>query len=245
MPTASATPSERAQQRAERRRATAAPGEDEPGDLAAGRPGRAEQADLADPLGDRHREGVEDQERPDEQRDRRDQGGRRPEVGGRGAQRRREVARATERTYGSSSSRRVERPPRPSSASAPSVEPDVDAARRPSAPKTALAPRRSARRRPGRSAPTSGPSPARMPTTRTRSSAGRRRRSSSSRRRRRRPSSRARRSRDSADGSSGRDSAAPATSWQVVDLRIERRVDAEDGDRRRRRRRSLPTSGAR
>ena len=62
-----------------------------PSDLTAGRAGRAEEADLADPLDDGHRERVEDEEGPDEQGDRRDQGGRRREVRGRGAQRGGEV----------------------------------------------------------------------------------------------------------------------------------------------------------
>ncbi len=63
--------------------------EDERGELTAGRARGAEQAELADPFHDGHRERVEDEERPGEQGDRGDQGGRGREVTGRGAQRRR------------------------------------------------------------------------------------------------------------------------------------------------------------
>ena len=68
-------------------------GEHERHDLAATRPGGPQQADLADPLGDGHRQRVEDQERAGEQGDRGDQRGRRLEVGGRRAQRGGEVLR--------------------------------------------------------------------------------------------------------------------------------------------------------
>ena len=61
--------------------------EDEPVDLVAGGAGRPQERHLADSLGDRHRQRVEDQEGAHEQRDRGDQGGRGLEVGGRGAQR--------------------------------------------------------------------------------------------------------------------------------------------------------------
>ena len=70
--------------------------EDERGQLAAGRAGRAQQAELADPLDDGHRERVEDEERAREQGDRRDERGRGREVTGRGAHRGPEVARRRE-----------------------------------------------------------------------------------------------------------------------------------------------------
>ena len=59
----------------ERRPATpsTAPGPDEAAELAPRRAGRPQQPELADPLGDGHRERVEDQERAHEQRDRGDQ----------------------------------------------------------------------------------------------------------------------------------------------------------------------------
>jgi DNA-binding transcriptional ArsR family regulator len=56
----------------------------------------AARADLANPLGDGHRERIEDEERPDEERDRGQQRGRRLEVGGRGAKRCGEVGRGRE-----------------------------------------------------------------------------------------------------------------------------------------------------
>ena len=122
-----------------RRRARAAPrrprgstawARTNPVSLAARRARRPQQPDLADPLGDGHRQRVEDQERADEQGDRGDQRGRRLEVGGRapGATRRgrpattgrtaRPVRRDLER---SRSSRRSSRPGRRA---------DVDAADR-------------------------------------------------------------------------------------------------------------------
>ena len=63
--------------------------EDEALHLAAGRAGGPEQADLAHPLEDRHRERVDDEERAREERDGGDERGGRLEVGRRGAQRRR------------------------------------------------------------------------------------------------------------------------------------------------------------
>ena len=62
-------------------------GQDERADLDAGRPGGPQQPDLAEPLDDRHRERVEDQERAGEQGDRGDHRGRGLEVGGGGPQR--------------------------------------------------------------------------------------------------------------------------------------------------------------
>ena len=70
--------------------------QDEPGDLAAGRAGRPQQAEFAGPLDERHRERVEDEERAGEQGDRGDERGRGLEVGGRGPERGGEVGRRRE-----------------------------------------------------------------------------------------------------------------------------------------------------
>ncbi len=66
--------------------------EDVRGELPTRGTGRAQQTELADTLDDRHRQRVEDQERPREERDRRDKGGRRGEVAGRRFHRRGKVA---------------------------------------------------------------------------------------------------------------------------------------------------------
>ncbi len=68
-------------------------GEHERHDLIATRAGRAQEADLADPLDDGHRQGVEDEECTGEQGDRRDECGRGLEVGRGRPERRREVLR--------------------------------------------------------------------------------------------------------------------------------------------------------
>ncbi len=66
--------------------------EDVRGELPTRGTGRAQQTELADTLDDRHRQRVEDQERPREERDRSDKGGRRGEVAGRRFHRRGKVA---------------------------------------------------------------------------------------------------------------------------------------------------------
>ena len=133
-----------------------------PVDLAAGGAGRAQQPDLAGPLGDGHRQGVEDQERAAEQRERGDQRGGRLEVGRRGAERRPPGRPATERTYGSAVSR------------ASSAAATLAASRRgrgrvdprhAGRPEDGLRRRRVATTTVRPSAPASGPSPARIPTT--------------------------------------------------------------------------------
>ena len=73
--------------------------QDEPGDLAAGRAGGPQEAQLAGPLDERHRQRVEDEECAGEQRDRGDERGRRLEVrGGRSRARRRDPPGTTART---------------------------------------------------------------------------------------------------------------------------------------------------
>ena len=138
--------------------------EDEALDLAAGRAGRPQQADLADALDDGHREGVEDEERAGEQGDRGDQRGRRLEVGRRGAQRGGEVRGRGEDVRldgerdleGGGDTAAVAR--RARGRCPPGSRPVVaeDGLRRP----------RSGRRRSGPTRRPSGPSPARIPTTR-------------------------------------------------------------------------------
>ena len=137
-------------------------GEHERHDLAATRAGGPQQADLADPFGDGHRQRVEDQERAGEQGDRGDQRGRRLEVGGRRAQRGGQVLRRGQdvRLRGQA---RLERGDdrRPGRAGA---EADVDAASRRLVEDGLGGLQRDDDRPPGR--PVSGPSPARIPMTR-------------------------------------------------------------------------------
>ena len=153
---------------------------------------------------------------PGEQGDRGDQRGRRLEVGGRGAERGGEVLRRREDVRLDESARpRARRDRRP--ASRPGAEDDVDAGdavvvedgRAPSAAGTTTV-------RPTR--PTSGPSPARIPTTAIRDGVAGAALEVSSRAERR-PSSAARRSVISAPGSSGREGRA-GDERDVVDLRL-------------------------
>ena len=194
-------------------------------DLAAGRAGRAEQADLAHPLSDGHRQRVDDQERAGEERDRGDEGGRRLEVGRRGAEAvapasagRREHVRLDQQP-------RTRARPRPSAGDAPGASAEVDPGHA-----------RSGRRRPAPShRHDDGPpahvarraAPARMPTT---AHVGRRGGAEHDRPCDPivRPSSAREALADQGARLVGPVSGPPATRRQVVEPRLGRRVDAED-----------------
>ena len=132
-------------------------------DLAPPGPRRAQEADLAEPLRDGHRQRVEDQERSGEQRDCGDETGRGLEVGGRRTQRGGEVLwRGQHVRLGDQARSRA--PPRRPPRSAPGARP-MSTRLTPASPKTACAVRSGTTTvRPN--APVSGPSPAMMPMTR-------------------------------------------------------------------------------
>ena len=222
--------------------------EDVRGQLAARRAGRAQQAELADPLDDGHRERVEDQERAGEQRDGGDERGRRREVAGRGAHRRPPRSRGDDRTYGSASRVDSSASVTDAAGSCPSSRP-MSMRVRPSAAKTVWAvsqrhddgPAAGAGPRPvaGQDADdpqvdrrVDGPwTPIVEPTAR--------------------PSSRASVALTSASSGPGVDQPAPGAERQVVERGLGVRVDAGDRDRRRQRvarreeRRRRGTSAAR